>query len=152
MSCVFEGNGRTRPREIRTLHMGRMSSVRVETADKRDEHGLQERQQILSIKNRMLAKMGHPEYTREGRGMLRVEFLDYSKAAIILFDSPTDVQGVIQCEVCLTTKFIVKANIDAISDEIEHFIKTHNCQPLADIMPLVNKLRFDGAIVDIKCN
>ncbi len=60
--------------------------------------------------------------------MLTVDFAGYSKAEVIVWEHKMDnARGIIECTVCKKKSTLYADKKKGIADEIEFFIKNHNC-------------------------
>ncbi len=79
--------------------------------------------------------------------MLIIEFPGYPKVRAILVDEPVNgVSGIIECDACDWRMVLGVSGDGEIANEIERFIKEHDCKFLArrdEVIALAERLR-DG--------
>lgn len=79
--------------------------------------------------------------------MLTISFPGHPKARAILVDEPVNgVSGIVECDICDWHMVLTVSGTEEISDEIEKFIKNHDCLPLArreEVTAFAEKLKKD---------
>lgn len=79
--------------------------------------------------------------------MIEVKFPGYPKVRAIIMDELVNgVSGIVECDVCDWRMVLTTSGTEEMSDEIEKFIKEHDCEPLArqeEVIALAEKLKKD---------
>lgn len=88
--------------------------------------------------------------------MITISFTGHPKAQAIILDEVADgVSGVVECGICGGRLVLKSSEIEVMSDEVEKFIKEHDCEPLAresEVIDFAKKLKksMPGCFVKVR--